>query len=195
MARASRAVAEQHRIDIERSSSRLFKEYGLHGVTVAQVMADAGLTHGGFYGHFGSKDELAAIACARAFAESGEKWSQRIADSGGDGREARRRLADPYLSPTHRDHVGEGCTAAALTGDIAREPADKPIRAVYAAGVRDMVNAWRSTLPNPDTPEANDTALAQIALLVGTMAIARASRGDPLSEEIIEAARRQLLQP
>ncbi len=98
MARASRAVADQHKIDIERSSSRLFKEYGLHGVTVAQVMADAGLTHGGFYGHFRSKDELAAIACARAFAESGERWSRRIAEANGDGREARRRLMDP-ISP------------------------------------------------------------------------------------------------
>ncbi|CAG2147872.1 TetR/AcrR family transcriptional regulator [Cupriavidus plantarum] len=195
MARASRAVADQHKIDIERSSSRLFKEYGLHGVTVAQVMADAGLTHGGFYGHFRSKDELAAIACARAFAESGERWSRRIAEANGDGREARRRLMDPYLTQNHRDHAADGCTAAALTGDVAREPADKPIRDVYVAGVREMVDAWRGTLPNPDSPEANDTALAQIALLIGTMAIARASRGDPLSDAIIEAARRQLLQP
>ncbi|MFJ5383864.1 TetR family transcriptional regulator, partial [Cupriavidus sp. CER94] len=59
MARASRAVADQHRTAIEAASARLFRQYGLHGVTVAQVMADAGLTHGGFYGHFSSKDDLA----------------------------------------------------------------------------------------------------------------------------------------
>lgn len=195
MARASKAVAEQHRIDIERSSSRLFKEYGLHGVTVSQVMADAGLTHGGFYGHFASKDELAAIACARSFTESGQRWDKRIAEANGDGRDARRRLLDPYLTQTHRDDAGNGCTAAALTGDVAREPADKPIHAAYVTGVREMVEAWRGTLPNPDSPEANDTALAQIALLIGTITIARASRGDPLSDAFIEAARRQLLDP
>ena len=81
MARASRAVADQHRTAIEASSARLFRQHGLHGVSVAQVMADAGLTHGGFYGHFASKDELAAVACQRAFDDSNARWQRIVAQA------------------------------------------------------------------------------------------------------------------
>lgn len=193
MARASRAAAEQHRIQIEQASSRLFREHGLHAVTVARVMADAGLTHGGFYGHFTSKDDLAAVACARAFEDGAQRWAERIAIANGDASAARRNILAPYLTALHRDDAGQGCAAAALTGDVARAPADKPVRQAYVAGIRKMVDDWRSTMPNADDPATQDQALAEIALLVGTIAIARAAAGDPLSDAFIEAARRQLL--
>ena len=74
MPRVSREQTDKNRLLIEAASARLFKEHGFDGVSVADIMASAGLTHGGFYGHFESKDELAALACAKAFEESAARW-------------------------------------------------------------------------------------------------------------------------
>lgn len=189
MARASRAVADRHRTAIEAASARLFREYGLHGVSVAQVMADAGLTHGGFYGHFPSKDALAAAACKRAFEESDLRWRQRIAAAGDDHQAARRSLVEPYLSPAHRDHAGLGCPASALAGDVAREPADKPVRRAYLEGLKALIETWQSTAPGID----RQAALMDLATLVGAITLARATTGDPLSDDILDAARAGML--
>ncbi|WP_423193582.1 TetR/AcrR family transcriptional regulator [Cupriavidus sp. H18C2] len=194
MARASRTVADQHRSAIEASSARLFRQHGLHGVSVAQVMADAGLTHGGFYGHFASKDDLAAVACARAFSDSAALWEQRIADAGSP-RAAREALVTSYLHERHRDAPGHGCPASALVGDVAREPAGKPVRQAYVDGIRQLLAAWKSTAPaQPDTADAaHRTALLELATMVGAITLARATAGDALSDEILDAARAALL--
>lgn len=201
MARASRAVADQHRTAIEAASARLFRQHGLHGVSVAQIMADAGLTHGGFYGHFSSKDELAAVGCARAFADSAARWRQRIERADGDRRAARRQLVDQYLSEVHRDAPEHGCPASALAADVAREPAGKPVRGAFVEGVRQLLDAWKALAPDAtaDGPVAeNDnrahrTALLEMATLVGAVTLARATAGDALSDEILDAARGWLL--
>src|SRR5450755_3770239 len=98
MPRVSRAEAESHREQITDASARLFKERGLKGVSVADLMGAAGLTHGGFYGHFESKDALAGIAVAHAFEQSAERWHKRIAGKLDDP--ARRAaLVDKFLTP------------------------------------------------------------------------------------------------
>lgn len=194
MARASRAVASQHKAAIEQASARLFRARGPHAVSVAEVMADAGLTHGGFYGHFGSKDELVAAACRLAFEEGGRRWDQRIARAEGDLDAARRALSVAYLSTAHRDGPAEGCTAAALAGDVAREDADKPVRAAYLEGLEGLIDKWMSTAPaGTPAPEARQQALVQISAMVGAITLARATSGDPLSEAILDAARAWLL--
>ncbi|PLP99611.1 TetR/AcrR family transcriptional regulator [Cupriavidus pauculus] len=200
MARASRAVADQHRTAIEAASARLFRQHGLHGVTVAQVMAGAGLTHGGFYGHFSSKDELAAVGCARAFADSAARWQQRITQAGGDRHAARRFLVDQYLSEVHRDAPEHGCPASALVGDVAREPAGKPVRGAFLDGIGQLLAAWKSLAPDAtasgtaaDADRAHRTALLEMATLVGAITLARATAGDALSDEILDAARAWLL--
>ncbi|WP_392388540.1 TetR/AcrR family transcriptional regulator [Cupriavidus campinensis] len=99
MARASRAVASQHKAAIEAASAKLIRERGPHAVSVAEIMANAGLTHGGFYGHFASKDDLVAVACRRAFEEGDQRWDRRIAGAGGDHQAARRALVAAYLTP------------------------------------------------------------------------------------------------
>ncbi|MGO4306696.1 TetR/AcrR family transcriptional regulator [Cupriavidus sp. RAF12] len=194
MARASRELAEQHKVAIEQASARLFREHGLHGVTVAQVMADAGLTHGGFYGHFASKDNLVAVACQRAFEDGAQRWEHRIASANGDRRTARNNLVGSYLSPEHRDCAGEGCAASALVGDVAREPASKPVRPVYVDGVKQLIDIWMSTAPDGATDAAaRQTALVQLAAMVGAMSLARATGGDALSQEFLDATRAWLL--
>lgn len=193
MARASREQAEKNREAIELASSRLFRERGLNGVSVAEVMADAGLTHGGFYGHFASKDALAAQAVRRAFEESSRRWERRIDRAHGDRRAMLSNLVAPYLTPEHCAHPGAGCAAAALASDVAREPADKPVRQAYLDGFRALVGDIAKTVDLDDAAARNKEALIRIALLVGAVTLARATSGDPLSEDILAAAREQLL--
>ncbi len=195
MARASREQAEKHREAIEQASSKLFRERGLNGVSVAELMGSAGLTHGGFYGHFSSKDELAALACKRAFEESARRWSRRLERAGGDQHAMRSSLVEPYLTLAHCTNPGDGCAAVALAGDIAREPADKPVRQVYIDGFKHMVDDWMKTVGHADPAERRKLALAQLATLVGAMTIARATEGDALAEDMLAAAREMLLGP
>ncbi|MDW3682677.1 TetR/AcrR family transcriptional regulator [Cupriavidus sp. CV2] len=195
MARASREQADKHREAIEQASSRLFRERGLNGVSVAELMASAGLTHGGFYGHFSSKDALAALASKRAFEESARRWSRRIERAEGDKRAMRASLVEPYLTAEHCSSPGDGCAAAALAGDVAREPADKPVRQVYIDGFKVMVEDWMKTVEHADPAERRKLALGQLATLVGAMTLARATEGDALSEDILAAARDMLLGP
>lgn len=191
MARASRAVADQHRTAIEASSARLFRQHGLHGVSVAQVMADAGLTHGGFYGHFASKDELAAVACQRAFDDSNARWQRIVAQAGDDRVAARQHLIEPYLSKAHRDAAGHGCPASALAGDIAREPADKPVRQSYLDGIKHLLETWKTTAAARGDTDRD--ALVEMATLVGAVVLARATAGDAMSDDILDATRAWLL--
>src|SRR5262245_11343262 len=102
MPRVSKAQAEANHQAIEASASRLFREKGLDTVTVAEVMADAGLTHGGFYAHFPSKDALAASACESAFSFAAEKWRRRI-DASATGAAGRRTIAERYLRTANCD--------------------------------------------------------------------------------------------
>jgi TetR/AcrR family transcriptional repressor of nem operon len=120
MPRVSREQADNNRLAITDASARLFRERGIDNVSVAELMAAAGLTHGGFYGHFESKDQLAAEACRWAFGRSVERWKKRIAEKS-DRTLARAALTDNYLSAQSRNNPGASCPAAAFAGDVARE--------------------------------------------------------------------------
>jgi TetR/AcrR family transcriptional repressor of nem operon len=190
MPRSSRQQVTQNREAIEHASSRLFRERGLNGISVADLMGSAGLTHGGFYGHFPSKDVLAAVACNRAFSESAERWAQKIEASGGDRQAMRDAIAAPYLSTRHRDHPGHGCAGAALANDIAREAPDKPVRQVYVDGIKGMVQNWMRTLDDTVPPAArHERALVELSTMMGAVMLARATEGDPISEQLLDAAR------
>ncbi|PZX26037.1 putative transcriptional regulator, TetR family [Cupriavidus phytorum] len=193
MARASREQTDKNREAIEQASSRLFRERGLNGVSVAELMAGAGLTHGGFYGHFASKDALAAQACKRAFEESTARWERRLARAGGDRKAMLANLVEPYLTTAHCANPGVGCAAAALAVDVAREPAGKPVRQAYAEGLRTMIDGMAQTVASDDPQERHDQALVRMALLVGALTLARATEGDPLSDEMLNAVRAHLL--
>jgi TetR/AcrR family transcriptional repressor of nem operon len=192
MPRVSRAEADHHRQAITDASARLFKERGLKAVSVADLMGAAGLTHGGFYGHFESKEALAVIAVERAFEQSLERWRKR-AQAKGDQAVKRAALVASYLTTHARAHVGSSCPAVALAGDIAREPADAPLRAAYAHGLEGLLGVLAS-LEDSGTDAANRrAALADYATLVGALLLARATAGRPLSDELLEAARERLL--
>ena len=188
MPRVTRAEAEHHREAITEASARLFKEHGLKGVSVADLMGAAGLTHGGFYGHFESKDALAGVAVERAYEQAVERWHKRVAAQPDDA--ARRAaLVESYLTPQSLKNVGLGCPTVALAGDVAREPADAPIRAAYVNGLDALVGILATVEPGADRA----AALADYATMVGAMTLARATAGAPLCDEILAAARARLL--
>lgn len=190
MARVSKQQMERNREEIIKVSSQLFRERGLNGVSVNDLMAAAGLTHGGFYGHFDSKDELAAIASRKAFDDSGARW-QAIGQQ--SSQQMLHTLVEHYLSPAHRDGVQDGCAITALASDIARESADKPVREVYLDGVKGMLGMLESLSDVEDDAQRRQHALMQFSLLIGALTLARATSGDGLSDEFLTAAKAALL--
>ncbi len=187
MPRVSREQTAANRKTIEDVSARLFRQQGIDGVSVADLMAAAGLTHGGFYGHFASKDALAGIACEHAFKQSREqreKWRAATATPAASTTAFLQR----YLSVRHRDDPGGGCPAAALAVDVARQPQDVPVRQAYLAGIRSMTAALQALAPGDDPQRQRGDALATMATLVGALVLSRATRGDPISGEILAAA-------
>lgn len=192
MPRVSKAEAEKNRAVIEQVSSRLFREQGFHGISVADLMGAAGLTHGGFYGHFESKDALAAIACARAFEESEARWRKRV-DDAPDKAGALTALIDGYLSSRNRNAAGTGCPVAALANDVARESNDKPVRAAFHEGLENLLDILASIQPGDDAAANRADAVAQMATLAGALVLSRATQGTPLSNEMLAAAKEYLL--
>jgi TetR/AcrR family transcriptional repressor of nem operon len=193
MPRASRTDAEKHRQAVVASAARLFRERGLHGVSIPEIMADASLTHGGFYRNFESKDELAGEACARAFDEldamTVDITDRHVSDSAGW-----REFVETYLSPSHRDGRGTGCPAAGLCTDVAREAPKSGVRRAYVGGVQRVVRRLSHLLSRiGDRSERRDDTLAKYATLVGALVLSRATRGEPISDDILAAARRTLL--
>ncbi|WP_353155539.1 TetR/AcrR family transcriptional regulator [Herminiimonas fonticola] len=191
MPRVSREQADLNRAAIENVSAKLFREKGFNGVSVADLMAAAGLTHGGFYGHFSSKDELAAAACAQAFSHASERWEKRVSDAK-DERSALQTIVDNYLAHKNITDIGNTCPGPSLAVDVAREPLDKPVHAAYLAGTRELLEILASLCPSDDAAMRRQTALAQWSTMVGAMMLARATRGDPLADEILAAARLHL---
>ena len=169
MARSSKQDAAKHRQQVIQGASELFRERGIDGVNVGELMGAAGLTHGGFYRHFASKDELAGLAAAHAIAAQAETL--------GDERE----FIERYLSPEHRDDVAHGCVVSALGAELAR--ADEPVRDAFLEEYRAFVNRF----------DDREQALAKLATMVGALVISRATKGDPLSDEVLAAARGALL--
>ncbi|MFG3558231.1 TetR/AcrR family transcriptional regulator [Micromonospora sp. NPDC047557] len=177
-------------------TSRLLRERGAAGMSVQDLMGAAGLTHGGFYKHFSSKDELVGIAATTAFGELLALLDQLASDLP-DRSEARTELLRHYLSPEHRDTPGTGCANTALAADAARSPADSPLRMSYAVGVQETITRLTDleNAPGRDGPEARRRALVDLATMVGALTLARATGQTPLSEEILQTAREALSSP
>jgi TetR/AcrR family transcriptional repressor of nem operon len=191
MPRVSRKQADLNREIIVEAATRLFRERGLHGISVVDVMAAAGLTHGGFYGHFDSKEALAREASERAFKQVGERWKQRSA-TGENKAAARKALIDPYLSAESRDNPGESCPVVAFAGDMCHESAESGLREPFLEGLNRLLDSFGKLMDSDDDNENRQQALVQYSMMVGALTLARATRGEALSDEILEAARQFL---
>jgi TetR/AcrR family transcriptional repressor of nem operon len=180
--RVSRVQAAENRERVLDAATRLFRERGFDGISVADVMQGAGLTHGGFYGQFGSKEDLAAEACTRAFAKTHERWTRKIDAEGAAGFAA---IVRNYLSPQHRDHPGAGCTLAALGADASRR--ERAVQGAFAASLAATVDLVSRVMPGRLKAARRRRALATMASLVGALVLARAVDDRTLSDEILAA--------
>lgn len=182
MGRVSQAQAEENRRRVVDTASRLFREQGTH-VSVADLMKAAGLTHGGFYKQFASKEALIHEATAHAFDVLTQLRNDGLEQHAGQRDAAQQVLIDTYLSIEHRDSAADGCPAAALAVDMAREPEDREARRVYTEGVSDFAD-WLAT--------EDQDGLARLCTMLGALVLARATKGSPLSEQILTTARAAL---
>jgi TetR/AcrR family transcriptional repressor of nem operon len=176
---------------ILREASHAFREHGLDGVSIPAVMNQAGLTHGGFYAHFASKDALIASSFAEGFGESAE----RLLDQGADKspHEALAAIIRAYLSRAHRDAPASGCVAPALSAEVAR--ASGEVRAGYTTALRAYAQRLAALLPPSATADADDAArretdaLTLLAGMAGALQLARAVDDPTLSDAILLRAR------
>jgi TetR/AcrR family transcriptional regulator, transcriptional repressor for nem operon len=183
----SREQTARNREQVIEVASRLFRERGIDGVTVADVMEAAGFTHGGFYNHFPDKDALAVEACLATFDASVSALERAM--EGGVG-----PYVKGYLSPAHRDAAGGGCPVTALAAEAARH-AD--VQAAYATGFEATVEVFAEALSRRGAAGRRDArrqALRLVSELVGALTLARAVRtAQPkLSNEILRASRESL---
>lgn len=186
--RVSKEQAAENRRRVVEVASALFRERGFNGIGVADLMKEAGLTHGGFYGQFASKDDLAAEACARAMEAMAERWSGPAETPPGD--EALKALLDGYLSPRHRDHSAAGCPIAALGVDVSRQGG--AVRGAFTQGLRPFIDRLQRLVPGRSAEAKRKAALATLSGMVGALVLSRAVDDPALSDEILEAARESL---
>lgn len=176
--RVSREKAEENRAAIVAAGSRLFREQGFDRVSVADVCGEAGLTHGGFYGHFASKDALEAECVDTAF-------SDKIAELTDPASVA--AMAGRYLSAAHRDNPGQGCAMAALGASVPQR--DELLREHFATDIGRYIDALTAALGG-EGRAGRDRAILLVSALVGGLTLARAGKASPeLSEEILASLR------
>ena len=180
--KVSREQAAQNRDRIVEAAAQLFRERGFDGIGVADLMKEAGLTHGGFYGHFSSKEGLIAEASARALTRSLALWSTLAARA---PRAPLSAIASVYLTSRHRDNPGAGCLLAALGPDVSRQgPA---VRRAVTDGVRSACDLLAKLVPHKSKGARRQKAIATYATFVGAMVLARAVDDRALSQEILDA--------
>lgn len=173
---------------IVRTASKRFREKGLAGVAIADLMKEIGLTVGGFYKHFDSRDDLVAESVKAA---TGPLQKQLLAAESGEAALTYGSLVDSYLSEAHRDHPGTGCPVSALACDIAR--GSKHIRSLLTEKVKSSLELFANLLP-PEDSSARPKAILTVSALLGAIELARAVSDQTLSDEILESTREALRQ-
>jgi TetR/AcrR family transcriptional repressor of nem operon len=179
--RPTKEQAKENRQRILDTAAKLFRENGIHAVGVDAIMKGAGLTHGGFYGHFKSKSDLAEQALAHAMEEmlQADALNGSLAD-----------FAKSYLSPVHRETAGAGCTVAALGPELARLPeAERGPVTEHIKGLIAHMEKWQT---EDGGRLDRKRAVADVASFVGALVLSRAVNDPTLSDEILESVRERV---
>ncbi len=178
--RVSREQAAENREKIITTAAKLFREKGFDGIGVADLMKASGLTHGGFYGHFNSKEDLMAQACERAVDELLQAGRERSKESKDSPYHA---FLKNYLSIEHRDQPGAGCLMAALGAEAARQ--NKTVRSAFTQSAKRLASALIEIIPAANKKKARENALVTLSMLVGAQTIARAMDDEETSQEVL----------
>jgi TetR/AcrR family transcriptional regulator, transcriptional repressor for nem operon len=179
---------DETRERILRAAARAIRKHGYEGVGVADVMKEVGLTHGGFYAHFDSRDALLAAAADQAGAESIEYLARAIA-AAKPGQEL-MTLVETYLSDGHLAAPEQGCAIAAAGSEVPRQQAE--VRRAASRRIKDMIGLIERQFREWGKSAAHDKAMGIAATLVGTLVLARAVDDDQLSTRIRKAAREMI---
>ncbi|CAM3151088.1 TetR/AcrR family transcriptional regulator [Asticcacaulis taihuensis] len=178
--KTSKANVEANREKLLAAASEGFRRHGFDGVKVADVMQAAGLSHGGFYTYFDSKEDLVAQTCATSL----ERQAGRLKAAKGDRQTELDAYVTRYLSTKNRDEPGQACLFPSLAADVARQA--EPVRQVFSEGVADYLDALAVLT---DTGEGRQKAITLLSTLVGAMVLARAVNDETLSDEILTTVR------
>ena len=179
---------ETHARIVKKASVRI-REKGAHGIGVADLMKDAGLTHGGFYAHFDSREALVIEAFAYAMDRSTERWRKLAETIPPDKRMA--TIVETYLTPLHRDDPGHGCAVTALGAEIARE--SPKTRKAFAAKLEQMADMLAEQVPDVPRKAARKQALATLSTMVGALVLSRIAGSGEFSDDILAAGREAAL--
>src|SRR6202165_1757375 len=179
---------ETHARIVKKASVRL-REEGAHGIGLAALMKEAGLTHGGFYAHFDSREALVIEACAYAMDRGREHW-RKLAEKVPPNKRF-STIVDSYLTPVHRDDPGRGCAIPTLGAEIARE--SPKTRKAFAAKLEQMIDMLAAQMPDVPRKAARKQATAAIATMMGTLVLARIAGNGEFSDEILGAGREAVL--
>ena len=179
---------ETHARIVKKASVRL-REKGAHGIGVADLMKDAGLTHGGFYAHFDSREALVIEAFAHAMDRGNERWRKLAEQTAPEKRLA--AIVESYLTTAHRDDPGHGCAIPTLGAEIARE--SPRTRKAFAAKLERMIDMLADQIPEVPRKAARKQAMAAIATMMGTLVMARIAGNGEFSDEILGAGRAAVL--
>jgi TetR/AcrR family transcriptional regulator, transcriptional repressor for nem operon len=179
---------ETHARIVKKASVRL-REKGAHGIGVADLMKEAGLTHGGFYAHFDSREALVIEAFAYAMDRSVEHWRKIAAET----LPAKRlsTIIDSYVSTVHRDDPGRGCAVPTLGAEIARESAKT--RKAFGAKLEQLIEVMADQMPDVPRKTARKQAMGTLATMMGTLVMSRVAGSGDLSDEILVAGREAAL--
>lgn len=178
--KVSKETMAEHREQIIAAAARRFREGGFDNVSVGDIMKEVGLTHGGFYGHFSSKEELVALACLRAMNQTVAKWQKVVDEAQGDRLEA---VVDSYLSLRHHNRPETGCLVAALGSEVSRQPA--AVKEAVTAGQQKCLEFLSGIAPGKTKALRSKQAIIALAAMVGGMVLARVS-GPQLCQEILD---------
>jgi TetR/AcrR family transcriptional regulator, transcriptional repressor for nem operon len=179
---------ETHARIVKKASVRL-REKGAHGIGVADLMKEAGLTHGGFYAHFDSREALVIEAFAYAMDRSTERWRKIAEQTAPDKRLA--TIVETYLTPLHRDDPGHGCAVPTLGAEIARE--SPKTRRAFAAKLEEMIDMMADQVLDVPRKTARKQAVAALATMIGTLVLSRIAGNGEFSDEILGAGREAVL--
>ncbi len=182
MSKVSQEKAQQNRERVVQAAARLYREKGFEGVGISDVMKSVGLTHGGFYAQFPSKDHLMAEACSHCTDTLNASWMELLRRS---PRRNLSALAAAYLSKEHRDDPGSGCVVASLGADMSRQ--GTLVRSTFTAGIKRTVEFLMQVIPGRSAKARRREALASFSAMVGAVVLARAVNDEALSQEILDA--------
>jgi TetR/AcrR family transcriptional repressor of nem operon len=186
--RVSKEKAAQNREKILTSAARLFREHGIAATGVDSITEDAGLTHGGLYSQFGSKEAIAAEAVRAALTKSQHLW-QVLAERNG-GKKALPAIVAQYLSAAHRDSAGRGCVVAALGSEIARQP--RRVRDSFTREFKHSLEFLIELMREDDPASGRDDAISAFVSMVGALILARAVSDETLSDQILKSTARHI---